>query len=208
MTSLSEKYWHSVSQKAGCNLSSYDQVFKAIAERAERLVNSAHDEEEMYLEWVGEQLSSLDSVPVPDHSFWLTHPQASGVKVFRHRLGWVEFCYLWFSAGGTIPYHDHSGSNGVMHLFEGSAISTSFDIVDLHSEGMTLQSSANISLEPGQMMSFCQRRNNVHAVEAGENGAYILDVFTRLNADAQCRYLHLQPQRDNGLVKAVWSQEG
>ena len=206
MISLSEKHWHSVSQKAPPQAPSYDQVFNAIAREAEKLAGLDLDEE-AYLEWVAEQISGLDSLPVPDPSLWLTHPRGDGVKVFRHRIGQVEFCHLWLGAGGTIPYHDHSGSNGVMCLFEGSAVSTSFDIIELCPEGMTLQASGTTCLQPGHMMSFCQQRNNVHAVEAGENGAYILDVFTRLSDDAQCRYLHLQPQGGNGFIRAVWTQE-
>ena len=203
MISLFEQCGYSLFQEADC--SSYDQIFNSIASRAESLSDPSRDEEERYIQWVMECLSGLNSVPRPVR--WQIHPQGRGVKVFRHRLGSVEFCHLWLSPGGIIPYHDHACSNGVMRLLKGSVVATSFDVVKLYPEGMTLQSSVTADLFPGQMMSFCQQRNNVHAVEAGAQGAYILDVFTQLNDDAQCRYLHLEQHSDNGLVKAIWSQE-
>lgn len=208
MTGLFEQYSHSAFQQAGSEASDYYLAFSEISGRAERLENPDSHEQREYIRWVEACLSRLTSVPVPDSAFWQQHTQGCGVDVFRHRKGRVEFCHLRLGAGGKIPYHDHCSSNGTMRLIKGDVSLTSFDVKALYSESMVLQSSVQSLLVPEDMVSFCQQKNNVHALEAGDEGAYILDVFTHLNDNAQCRYLQLDESKGNGLVMAEWSSAG
>ena len=206
MTSLSETSW--CSELQGVDSLNCQQVFSNIAARAERLqladVADNTSEQEAYLCWVMSRLKNL-SVPAPNPACWQDHPQGANVRVFRQPVGCVEFCYLQFGPNGSIPYHDHGDSNGVMRIIGGSVVSTSFTIVEQSSATMTLNASVRVCLSAGDMTSFCLQRNNVHALTAGPDGAFVLDVFTRLNDDACCRYLQLQPRSESGLFRAVWS---
>ncbi|AMO55874.1 hypothetical protein GZ77_07805 [Endozoicomonas montiporae] len=200
-----------VDKETELDASEYQRVICDIAAKAERLqsagVNQTVEVQEAYVGWVMSRLNNA-LVPVPDPAGWQDHPRGENVRVFRHRMGSVEFCHLKFGSNGSIPYHDHCDSNGVMRVVEGSVASSSFNIVEQSSANMTLTSPVHVRLSAGDMTSFCLQRNSVHALAAGADGAYILDVFTRLNDDACCRYLQLQPPRKNGYVRAVWSQEG
>ena len=173
---------------------SYEKAVKDIATKAAELGNPDLIQEESYLLWVMGRMMMIGHVPRPASGQWYVHPRGKGVKVSRQRVGRVEFCHLLFAPWGKIPLHDHYHSNGVMRVLEGGITSRSYDVVEQNLDGLVMQPSLNACLSPGRMVSFCRGRDSVHEVVAGKSGAYIIDVFTLLNEDAECRYLQARCQ--------------
>lgn len=198
---------HEPDSRSCDNSRSYDKAVKDIATKAAELGNPDLIQEESYLLWIMGRMMMVDHVPRPTAEQWQVHPQGKGVKVFRQRVGRVEFCHLLLAPWGKIPLHDHYHSNGVMQVLKGGITSSNYDVVERSLEGLVVQPSLCARLSPGRMVSFCRGRDSVHEVVAEKSGAYILDVFTLLNENAGCRYLQARRQgsyADDDLIKATF----
>ncbi|MGI9283032.1 MAG: hypothetical protein ACR2PX_25835 [Endozoicomonas sp.] len=189
MINLTRNIWpFRLTQKDAISQCTEDALYE-IAEKAESLKNPCAIEEESYLLWVMGRLMMLDEVVTPDKKLFQIHPQGEGVRVYRKRLGSVEFCFLMFEPDGFIPYHDHSDCNGVMRVLKGEVTTRNYDLLEQTLEGMVLQPSAQAWMTEGRMASLSRHRDNVHQVTAGPEGAMVLDVFTLFSHDAGCRYM-------------------
>ncbi|WP_153301842.1 hypothetical protein [Endozoicomonas arenosclerae] len=189
MINLTRNIWPFRSaQKGGLSQCTDDALYE-IAEKASSLNDPCNIEEESYLLWVMGRLMMLDEVASPNEELFQVHPQGSGVRVYRKRVGTVEFCFLMFEPDGFIPYHDHSDCNGVMRVLKGEVTTRNYDLLEQTLEGMVLQPSAQAWMTAGRMASLSRHRDNVHQVTAGPDGALVLDVFTLFSHSAGCRYM-------------------
>lgn len=180
-----------------------------IAAKAEELQNPDAMEEEAYLLWVMGRLMMMDEIQEPAKGLFEWHPRAKGVRVYRQRLGNVEFCHLLFEPHGHIPFHDHQNCNGVMRVVRGEVTTQNYDLLEQNLDGMVLQPSAQAWMTADRMTSLSRQRDNVHQVTAGEAGAYVLDVFTLFSHDAGCRYMNVMRAAESDphcshLAQAHW----
>ena len=189
--------------------SSYLRAMMDIAVKAESLGDPDANQEEAWLLWVAGRLEMVDAFPQPLESEWQHHPKGRGVKVRRQRLGRVQFCDLHIEPGGVIPHHAHHNCNGVMRILDGELTSNNFDMVEQDVHGIVIQPSMTAWLKAGRAITLSRYRDNIHEIIAGPEGARVLDVFTVMGEDFQCRYIDQLVAREKGcdLLRGCWQEE-
>ena len=98
-------------------------------------------------------------------------------------------------------------------LQKGEAACRNFDIhgrddIPKKGEVFTIRESNRCVLTPGVVTSLARRRDNIHDIVAGPQGAVMLDVFTFFTKQAGSHWLKLdktQPDEDDGLYKVWWT---
>ncbi len=96
----------------------------------------------------------------------------------------------------VLPYHDHRDYNGVILGLEGSVRARNFEILgdDLIPPGdkqFQIRQTADTVLEPGRISTLTRRRDNIHDLRAGTQGARLLDVFTFFPGSQGSHYLEV-----------------
>ena len=129
--------------------------------------------------------------------------------------GRLEVAVLMFdlAPGKGFSHHDHRDYNGVIMGVRGEAHVTNFDIlgddpVPPRGETFQIRQTRDDLILPGRFSTLGTRRENVHELIAGPEGAVVLDVFTFLAPDARSFGMTVDPKpRDaaRGIFDAAWS---
>lgn len=188
---------------------SYLRAMMDIAIKSEALGNPDANEEEAWLLWVAARLELVDFFPDVVEKECDVHPRGTGVLVRRQTLGRIQFCDLLIEPGGVIPHHAHHNCNGVMRIIEGEITSNNFDLLEQDMDGLWLQPSMSAWMRAGRTITLSRSRDNVHEIIAGPKGARVLDVFTFMDDDAECRYIRMEDlvYKNSGVVKGCWQDE-
>lgn len=107
---------------------------------------------------------------------------------------------LRLKPGGRLPHHDHRNYNGIIVGVEGSVRIRNFDVVGANAvppEGTTFQirETQDTLVTPGQYSMLSRRRNNIHDLRAGPEGACVLDVFTFFDAKARSYWMEVDEEK-------------
>ena len=188
---------------------SYLRAMMDIAVKSEALGDPDANEEEAWLLWVAARLELVDFFPDVAKAECDVHPHGAGVRVRRQKLGRVQFCDLLIEPGGMIPHHAHHNCNGVMRIIDGEITSNNFDLLEQDVDGLWLQPSMTAWMKAGRTITLSRYRDNVHEIIAGPKGARVLDVFTFMEEDAECRYISMEKRMESksGVIKGCWQDE-
>ena len=152
-----------------------------LAPRAERLVAAQGEGEEAYLAEVGALMRRVDPTTREQvRAAMRSHRDERRAAGAELHLGMVLFA---FQPGRGFPPHDHRHYIGVIHGLEGSTRIRNWEMVGdelVPPKGATFQVRATRDdlIGPGMQSSLGLRRDNIHEVKAGADGARVLDVFT------------------------------
>ena len=179
--------------------------------RAKGFVASGGEGEEAYLMAVGELMARLQPPTVDE-----TRTAMRGLREQHDpEQGRLEVAVLMFdlAPGKGFSHHDHRDYNGVIMGVGGEAHVTNFDIlgdnpVPPRGETFQIRQTRDDLILPGRFSTLGTRRENVHELIAGPEGAVVLDVFTFLSPGARSFGMTVDPKpRDaaRGIFDASWS---
>lgn len=178
--------------------------------QAHRFIASGGEREEAYLMAVGQLMTRLQT-PTPETVRSSMKAFAQGQPEDRRRDIWVVMFRL--DPGKGFSHHDHRDYNGMIMGVEGSAHVTNYDVlgdnpVPPKGETFQIQQTRDDLILPGRFSSLGARRENIHELIAGPEGAVVLDVFTYLKPGARSYYLDVEetPRDDQRRIyDAAWS---
>lgn len=169
--------------------------FKVQAERlAEELVRTKGEQEDAYLHQLASMLCRLSATPsfdrVSDRPF-----QMKG----EHRSANFAIMQIKMKAGAALPFHDHYEYNGVIIGLEGAVRTRSYEMVDGDprppaDEPFLIRETVDTLLTPGRVSTLSRRRDNIHDLRAGKDGARVLDVFTFFPKRQGSREMIVEPK--------------
>lgn len=168
--------------------------------------------EESYLMQVAAALARLaepgTGVGEAMRKFRAEHPEHDR-SAGRFPIAVVDFD---LQAGKGFAHHDHRDYNGVILGLSGEARVRNYDIVGdepvpPRGRSFEIRETRDDLLLPGRFSTLGRRRENVHELVAGPEGARVLDFFTYYAADARSYYLEVgakprDPQRR--IYEAAW----
>lgn len=179
--------------------------------RALEFIEAGGSREEGYLLTVRELLLRLQ---VPSQTD-ARSAAAAFHKDNRARGGGREigFVMFEFDPGRGFAHHDHRDYNGVILGVEGEAQVANFDILGdtpVPPEGTTFQirQTRDDLILPGRFSTLETRRDNIHDLKAGPEGAVVLDVFTYLKPGARSYFLEVEPEArdaERRIFDAAWA---
>jgi hypothetical protein len=122
----------------------------------------------------------------------------------------------------VIRLHDHRHYNGVLLATQGAARCRNFDIVQpdgrrldiaagevpAKGEDFYIRQNADTVLRPRQLSTLTRDRDNIHHVEAGDEGATLVDCFTHFSPNARSYGLAWDGKaydKAKGLYKVAWN---
>ncbi|MEM9382859.1 MAG: hypothetical protein AAGB93_23100, partial [Planctomycetota bacterium] len=162
--------------------------------RAQRFIASGGQKEEAYLMAVGELMARLQT-PTQDEVRSTMRAFAEEQATDGPREIWVVMFHL--DPGKGFSHHDHRDYNGMILGVDGSAHVTNYDIlgddpVPPAGETFQIRQTRDDVILPGRFSSLGSRRENVHELIAGPDGATVLDVFTYLEPGARSYFLDVE----------------
>jgi hypothetical protein len=178
---------------------SADDFLARVVPLARSLVAAAVPDEEAYLATVAAMLAGVEAPPK-----WRERPPqrpwAMDTIAFYPP---IVFMQIEMAPSAVIHLHDHRNYNGVLMAVDGSVRCRNFDIVqgdgrpldlaagEVPSKGeeFSIRQNADLVLRPGMRSTLTRVRDNIHHVEAGEQGATLLDFFTHFSPEARSHEL-------------------
>lgn len=178
--------------------------------RAQRFIASGGEREEAYLMAVGELMARLEAT-TPEEVRSTMRSFAERQQDGGAREIWVVMFAL--EPGKGFSHHDHRDYNGMILGVDGSAHVTNYDILGpdaVPPEGTTFQirQTRDDIILPGRFSSLGSRRENVHELVAGPDGAVVLDVFTYLKPGARSYFMDVDPDprdAEKRIYDATWA---
>ena len=119
--------------------------------------------------------------------------------------------------GAKIKLHDHHDYNGVIYGVDGAVEVRNFDIVTSdkkakrrkgHKE-FDIRETTRGLITAGRVSSLSRRRENIHEVVAGKDGARLIDVFTFFSKESKSRYLEYDDKphgKEKRLYRAAYKK--
>lgn len=154
-------------------------------------VASAGRDEETYLLAVSAALLRLREPQAPVRDAMRDFRQQHQRDGERFPLG---FAAMRLQPGRGFEAHDHLDYNGVILGVEGEVRIRNFDFcgevpaID-SGKSFEIRETRDDLILPGRLSTLGQRRENVHELVAGPEGALVLDLFTFFSPAAGSRYL-------------------
>ena len=104
---------------------------------------------------------------------------------------------LRLEPGRGFAHHDHRDYNGVILGLEGEVRIRNYDIlgeeaVPPKDTTFRIKETRDELITPGGFSSLARRRDNVHDLVAGEDGARVLDVFTFFQRGARSYFMDVE----------------
>lgn len=174
----------------------YEEFLAEVLPQSRRLLRNAGKGESAYLMTVAAAM-----LRIRDH----TAPLRQAMQTFRkqHATDGERFplsaMAMKLGAGKGFKHHDHLDYNGVMLGIEGEVRIRNYDFVG---EAPALDSEKTFEIRetrdelilPGGISTLGSKRNNIHDLVAGKDGARVLDVFTFFSKRATSRWLDVEPE--------------
>jgi len=176
---------------------------------AKRVVESKGHNEEAYLMTVAAAMSRLRDPGGDLRTAMRTFVEKHSEDGKRFPLAAVA---MSLKPGGGFSHHDHRDYNGVIMGIEGEVRIRNYDIlgdVPVPPEGQAFQlrETADCLILPGRISSLGRRRDNIHDLVAGPDGARVLDVFTFFEPGATSHYLDVEAKprdAERRIYDAAW----
>ena len=202
--------------KPACAASA-DEFVAAVMPQARALIAAPAPDEEAYLAAVTALLARVESPPT-----WRASP--AGRDWSMDTIAYyppIVLMQIKMAPRSVIHLHDHRHYNGVLLATQGAARCRNFDIVqpdgkrlDIAAgevpgkgEDFLIRQNADTVLRPRQLSTLARDRDNIHHVEAGDEGATLVDFFTHFSPKARSYELSWDGKaydEAKGLYKVAW----
>jgi hypothetical protein len=196
---------------------SIDDLVRQIRPQARELIAASSPDEEAYLHIVASLLRRVRPEPV-----W--RPRSAGRNWEMDTIAFFPPIVLFqikMNPGAVIHLHDHRHYNGVLFATEGTTRVSNFDIVQQDGrrydiaagevpgkdEDFLIRRTSQAILRPGDLSTLSRDRDNIHHVEAGDEGCRLIDFFTHFRPDARSYELAWDGRmydEAKGLAKVAW----
>jgi hypothetical protein len=184
-----------------------DALVQTLRPLAVDLITQEAPDEEQYLRIAERLLARLDP-PAPCKPLEASDGfDADSIVYFPP----IALLHIAMAPGSVIHLHDHRDYNGVLTGVRGSALVRNFDLVAADAERttgeVTLRETNQCMLTPGATSTLARRRDNIHHVVAGSEGAHLVDLFTYFAPDAGSHELDWDERPIDGaerLYRAAW----
>ena len=174
---------------------SFEQIVERLRPLADTLLTLDQPNEEAYLHTVAALLHRVQPVPTTSKG-----NAKGGGKMKMNPLAMHRPLVVYeidMKPKATISLHDHHDYNGVIYGVDGSVEIRNFDIVTAHEQGrrrkkrkdFDIRETTRSLITAGRVSSLSRKRDNIHEVVAGKDGARLIDVFTFFSKEARSRYL-------------------
>ena len=129
-----------------------------------------------------------------------------------HRIAPLIIIQWRMAPGATLPAHNHNPADVLTVCLEGECRVRHFDIVGDAPEYSSkktflIRETQNLLLTPGRMSSLSTTRDNIHTFQAGKEGAWGIDINTRLPGDKKFSFLEFSSKprdADKRIFEAAW----
>lgn len=191
----------------------FDQMMALLRPKARELVQAQVPDEEAYLRQVAALMTRL----APPQDVALRGP-VTFASMFDERP--LVVYQIKMAPGARIALHDHRHYNGVLMGVAGACRCRYFDIVPPAGAAawstpdgappkemdFRIRQSADCVVGPGIAGQLSRVRNNLHELEAGPDGARLLDVFTFFRPDGSSHWLEWRQRKPDadGLYAVRW----
>lgn len=178
---------------------------------AKKLIDSKGLDEEAYLLTISAALSRLRDPKAPIRDAMREFSKQHHKDGERFPIGAMA---MKFEPGKGFSHHDHLNYNGVIMGLEGEVRIRNYDfqgeVPALDSvDTFPIREIRNDLILPGRFSSLGRKRENIHDLVAGKDGARVLDVFTFFENNATSRYLEVSEKpldADARTFEATWKQ--
>ena len=174
---------------------STDDFIAEVMPQARALISAPAPDEEAYLAAVTTLLARVEPPPA-----WRMSPTGSGWDV--DNIAYyppIILMQIRMAPRSVIHLHDHRHYNGVLLSTAGAARCRNFDIVQpdgrsldivagevpAKGEDFLIRQNGDTVLRPRQLSTLTRNRDNIHHVEAGDQGATLVDFFTHFSPKAR-----------------------
>ena len=196
---------------------SADEFVAAVMPQARALIAAPSPDEEAYLAAVTTLLAPVEPPPA-----WRMSPTGMGWDI--DNIAYyppIVLMQIKMAPKSVIHLHDHRHYNGVLLATAGAARCRNFDIVQpdgkrldiaagevpAKGEDFLIRQNADTVLRPRQLSTLTRDRDNIHHVEAGDEGATLVDFFTHFSPKARSYELAWDGKaydQAKGLFKVSW----
>lgn len=196
---------------------SADEFVAAVMPRARALIAAPSPDEEAYLAAVTTLLARVEPPPT-----WRMSSTGQGWDI--DNIAYyppIVLMQIKMAPGSAIHLHDHRHYNGVLLSTAGAARCRNFDIVQpdgkrlniaegevpTKGEDFLIRQNSDVVLRPRQLSTLTRDRDNIHHVEAGDEGATLVDFFTHFSPKARSYELAWDGKpydAAKGLFKVAW----
>lgn len=192
---------------------SFDEVLAQLRPLADRLVTLDQPNEEAYLHTIAALLHRTR--PLPSSTGYERLPgKTKMVHLANHRP--LVVYQIDMEPRAKIRLHDHHNYNGVIFGVSGTADIRNFEIQASTKkrrkrkgrEEFDIRETVRVRIDAGRTSSLSRKRDNIHEVVAGKDGARLIDVFTFFTKDARSRYLEFDDKprgRDKDIYRASFA---
>jgi hypothetical protein len=190
---------------------SFGEFLKLLYPEAQRLVASKGKDEDAYLMTVAAAMSRLTSPRAPIRDAMRAFSKANRKEGERFPIGVMA---MKLKPGRGFSHHDHLDYNGVIMGLDGEVRIRNYDFegdppsLDSAKAFKVRQTRDDLIL-PGRLSTLGRKRENIHDLVAGKNGARVMDVFTFYSKKATSRYMDLSEQpidAEARIYEANWKQ--
>lgn len=187
----------------------FDTLVQELRPLSKQLIDEDDEmDEEAYLHGIGALLSRVELLPE-------CKPVDKGTYNMHRVASYRPLVMLTINMkpGARIRIHDHRDYNGVIFGLDGSCSIRNFEIHgrdDIPSKGeeFTIRETKWARITRGRVSTLSRRRDNIHDVIAGKDGAQLLDVFTYFSPEARSYGLQFDDKpfdADERLYKVAWT---
>lgn len=177
---------------------------------ARKLVASEGQGEEVYILGVAAMLAKLSTPSGTELRDQMRAFHQANKKDGEHFPLRVSMMRL--APGKGIDHHDHLDYNGIILGLEGEVRIRNYDFIGQEQrppkgETFLIRETRDDLILPGRFSNLGAVRENIHELVAGPEGARVLDVFTRFNAQARSHMMEFEAQpRDveKRIHEAAW----
>lgn len=194
---------------------SFEEVVEQLRPLAGVLLALDQPNEEAYLHTVAALLHRVE--PLPDASKEQKKKRgATKMTPLAKHLPLVVY-EIDMKPGAKIRLHDHHDYNGVVYGVAGSLEVRNFDIVTSEKKGRSrmrrkdfdIRETTRSLVTAGRVSTLSRKRDNIHEVVAGKDGARLIDVFTYFSKEARSRYLEYDDKphgKEKRLYRAAYKK--
>ena len=173
---------------------SFEEFLKQLLPQARRLIDSKGEDEQSYLMTVAAAMSRLQDPNAPMRDAMREFSKNHRKEGERFPIGAMA---MKLEAGRGFSHHDHLNYNGIIMGLEGEVRIRNYDFqgdppASDSTDTFQIRETRDDLILPGRFSSLGQKRENIHDLVAGKDGARVLDVFTFYARNATSRYLNVE----------------
>jgi hypothetical protein len=193
------------------NKLSFADFLNQLLPQARRLVDSKSEDDQAYLLTIAAAMSRLRDPNAPIRDAMRQFSKDHRKEGERFPIGAMA---MNIKAGRGLTHHDHLNYNGIIMGLEGEVRIRNYDFqgeppANDSTKTFQIRETRDDLIKPGRFSSLGRKRENIHDLVAGKDGARVLDVFTFFARNATSRYLELDDKprdKEARIYDATWKQ--